>query len=382
MLAASSPPRATATAPVAQPEPIGRKLFRHGVLSLGFNTVIAAVLSVAGRDSFLQNMVYSQLIGISIWLLIDVGRHLIHPQGLLTAKLAAVMTLSGGLVGYFVGSSLGDWVLGHPVLSGWRTAPNAMAGFLLMSLLAATTGVYFFMSREMLASERGKAELAQRQATEAQLKLLQSQLDPHMLFNTLANLRVLIQQDPDRAVQMLDQLNDFLRASLAASRSSEHALQAEFDRLRDYLSLMQTRMGKRLDFSLELPPGLANIPVPTLILQSLVENAVLHGLEPKVEGGRVVVKAFLAAHQLVLQITDDGLGLGLESQPLREGFGITQVRERLKSRYGDEATIEFIALGADSTRANSQNSLKNEASVLSPEPATGCQVTLRLPLPD
>jgi Histidine kinase len=376
MLAASSPPRA----PAALPEPIGRKLFRHGVLSLGFNTVIAAVLSVAGNHSFLQNMVYSQLIGISIWLLIDVGRHLIHPQGHLTAKLAAIMTLSGGLVGYFIGSSLGDWVLGHPVLSGWRTAPNAMAGFLLMSLLAATTGVYFFMSREMLASERGKAELAQRQATEAQLKLLQSQLDPHMLFNTLANLRVLIASEPERAVQMLDQLNDFLRASLAASRNSEHALQAEFDRLRDYLSLMQTRMGKRLDFSLELAPGLASIPVPTLILQSLVENAVLHGLEPKVEGGRVVVKAFLAAHQLVLQITDDGLGLG--SQPLREGFGITQVRERLKSRYGNEATIEFIALDADSTRANSQNSLKNEASEACPEPTTGCQVTLRLPLPD
>lgn len=376
MLAASSP----LLARTSPPESIGRKLFRHGLLSLGFNTVIAAVLSVGGRDSFLQNMVYSQLIGTSIWLLIDVGRHLIHPQGLLTAKLAAIMTLSGGLVGYFVGSSLGDWVLGHPVLSGWRTAPNAMAGFLLMSLLAATAGVYFFMSREMLASERGKAELAQRQATEAQLKLLQSQLDPHMLFNTLANLRVLIASEPQRAVQMLDQLNDFLRASLAASRSSEHALQAEFDRLRDYLSLMQTRMGKRLDFSLELAPGLASIPVPTLILQSLVENAVLHGLEPKVEGGRVVVKAFLAAHQLVLQITDDGLGLG--SQPVREGFGITQVRERLKSRYGNEATIEFIALGADSARASSPNSLKNEASETCPEPATGCQVTLRIPLPD
>jgi signal transduction histidine kinase len=350
--------------------PAMRKLAKHGLIAIVFNAGIAATLSIAGTDSFAHNLVYSQLIGLSIWLLIDGGRHLLHPQGHISAKVAAGLTLAGGLLGYFFGSVAGDLVLGHPVLSGWRIAPKQMAGYLLMSLFAATMGVYFFMSRELLKVERAAAELARQQATEAQLKLLQSQLDPHMLFNTLANLRVLIQQDPDRAVQMLDQLNDFLRSTLAASRASEHSLQAEFDRLRDYLALMQIRMGARLSCQLDLPPELAQIQVPALILQSLVENAVMHGLEPKVEGGSITIRAFQEAQQLVLQVADDGLGFDVEQG--KEGFGLRQVRERLQSRYGSKATINLIALRADSMPATGSNALKNKAS--------GCKIELHLPL--
>jgi Histidine kinase len=200
--------------------PVGRKLVRHGFIAIVFNAGIAAVLSIAGKDSLAHNMVYSQLIGLSIWLLIDGGRHLLHPQGFISAKVAAVMTLAGGLLGYFFGSVTGDLLLGHPVLSGWRNAPNAMAGYLLMSLFAATLGMYFFMSRELLRAERASTEQARQQATQAQLKLLQSQLDPHMLFNTLANLRVLIQQDPDRAVQMLDQISCARRSPPPAPAST------------------------------------------------------------------------------------------------------------------------------------------------------------------
>jgi two-component sensor histidine kinase len=352
--------------------PLGSKLARHGLIAIVFNAGIAAALSIAGKDPLAHNMVYSQLIGLSIWLLIDGGRHLLHPQGLISAKVAAVMTLTGGLLGYFFGSVMGDLVLGHPVLSGWRNAPNAMVAYLLMSLFAATLGVYFFMSRELLRAERAFAEQARQQATQAQLKLLQSQLDPHMLFNTLANLRVLIQQDPDRAVQMLDQLNDFLRSTLAASRASEHSLQAEFDRLRDYLALMQIRMGARLSFQLDLPPELAQIQVPALILQSLVENAVLHGLEPKVEGGRIAIRASQEAQQLVLQVADDGLGF--DAAQRQEGFGLTQVRERLQSCYGDQATIKFIANYPYMAGGEGLKSLQKSSS------ATGCTVRLQIPL--
>jgi two-component sensor histidine kinase len=324
-------------------------------------------------------MIYSQWIGMSIWLLIDVGRHGLHPLGHISAWQASVMTILGGLTGYFFGSAMGDLTVGHDLLGGWRHAPNAMAGYLALSLFAAALLVYFFMSREQLKSERERAEQARQQATQAQLKLLQSQLDPHMLFNTLANLRVLIQSDSDRAVQMLDQLGDFLRASLAASRASEHSLQAEFDRLSDYLALMQIRMGARLDFSLDLPSELAQVQVPTLILQSLVENAILHGLEPKPEGGRIRIRASKQAQQLTLQISDDGLGF--DPALMQEGFGITQVRERLRSRYGSTATIDLIALRAASIRARGLNDIKNEASEHFITEAAGCQVTLRITLP-
>jgi LytS/YehU family sensor histidine kinase len=284
---------------------------------------------------------------------------------------ASVMTIAGGLMGYFFGSAMGDLSLGHELLGGWKHAPSAMAGYLTLSLLAAALLVYFFMSRELIKAERANAQQARQQATQAQLKLLQSQLDPHMLFNTLANLRVLIQQEPDRAVQMLDQLNDFLRATLASSRASEHSLKAEFDRLKAYLELMQVRMGARLSFSLELPPELAQVPVPALILQSLVENAIVHGLEPKVDGGRITIRAAQRGDQLVLTVSDDGLGF--DATQSQEGFGLTQVRERLQSRYSNQATIDLIASCADFIGATGSKDPQS--------PAIGCQVTLRLPMP-
>jgi hypothetical protein len=363
-----------------------RELLWHGFQVTLLSLAISVVLwLLRPQIPLLGQMAYSLSIGWLSWLLIDGGRFFVDqgspyffPRGWRGLALIVV----GVVAGFLLGSLLGDLLNGH---STWqlihqsRGARDTLVYIFMFSMASGTAITLFYYQQGKNAWLQAQVEVASRQASEAQLKLLQSQLDPHMLFNTLANLRVLIQSDTPRAVQMLDQLNDFLRASLAASRSSEHSLQAEFDRLHDYLSLMQTRMGARLQFSLDLPASLASAPVPTLILQSLVENAVLHGLEPKLDGGCVRVQAFLAAHQLVLQVTDNGLGLG--SQPLREGFGITQVRERLQSRYGDQATIELIAISADFIRANGPNSLKNTALEPSPAPATGCQVSLRLPLP-
>src|SRR5690606_21211369 len=141
---------------------------------------------------------------------------------------------------------------------------------------------------------------------EARLKLLEAQLEPHMLFNTLANLRALIAVDPQRAQEMLDHMIAYLRATLDASRATSHPLAAEFERLRDYLALMAIRMGPRLAFQLELPPALAAQPVPTLLLQPLVENSIRHGLEPQVQGGRIKVTARQEGEALVLEVLDTG----------------------------------------------------------------------------
>ena len=144
---------------------------------------------------------------------------------------------------------------------------------------------------ERLAHARADAEAARRAAAENQLKLLESQLEPHMLFNTLANLRVLIGIDPPRAQAMLDRLIAFLRATLNASRSTLHPLATEFERIGDYLALMGMRMGPRLQSQLSLPDALRDVGVPPLLLQPLVENSIKHGLEPQIAGGRIEVDA-------------------------------------------------------------------------------------------
>lgn len=163
-----------------------------------------------------------------------------------------------------------------------------------------------------------------------------------MLFNTLANLRVLIGTDPARATHMLDRLNDYLRATLGASRASSHALSAEFERLRDYLELMAVRMGPRLSYTMLLPDELRDLPVPPLLLQPLVENSLKHGLEPSVCGGAIQVQAQRSGDGLLLTVSDTGVGLG--DEPIQEtGFGLTQVRERLATAYGGAATLELRA---------------------------------------
>jgi LytS/YehU family sensor histidine kinase len=210
-------------------------------------------------------------------------------------------------------------------------------------MIPGAAATYFFSTRSHLAASRAQAERAERLAAEQRLKLLASQLEPHMLFNTLANLRALIGVDPQRAQTMLDHLIVFLRATLEASRSNTHPLAAEFARLTDYLELMQIRMGSRLQMRLTLPDELAARQVPALLLQPLVENAIKHGLEPHVRGGRIDVSAARAGQQLVLSVRDTGAGLAPGASGRGAGFGIEQVRERLSALFGPAASLELAA---------------------------------------
>src|SRR5262249_19149067 len=162
---------------------------------------------------------------------------------------------ASAVVGYFGGSLLADTLVGqHRTHVPFGTDLHALSLILMLSLGFTISAVYFFHSRGKMATLQALTEAAQRSAAEAQLKLLQSQLEPHMLFNTLANLRVLIGSDPERAQAMLDRLIAFLRATLAASRRGSHPLADEFARVDDYLALIAVRMGARLRVQLDLPP--------------------------------------------------------------------------------------------------------------------------------
>lgn len=328
-------------------------LLTHALAAATLNTVIALGITAFGDREFGTTLVYSQSIGLTIWALIDLGRHwLITDPKNQTQRLIWIVPVSV-MVGYLVGTMLADALLGHDMMSEWAAQPRSALGFLSLSLLVGVGCSYYFMSRARLASVRAdiacahaKAEAAQRQAAQSKLKLLQSQLEPHMLFNTLANLRALIGAEPARAQGMLDHLVAYLRATLDASRANTHSLQTEFDRLQDYLELMAVRMGPRLQFKLDLPPALAEQQIPPLLLQALVENSIKHGLEPKVEGGSITISARLNGANLRLEVKDSGIGTGedLNQPPVSDsGFGRVQVRERLQTIFGDQATFELTS---------------------------------------
>jgi hypothetical protein len=284
-------------------------------------------------------MVYSLSISLLTWLFIDVGRFVLWrplnapPPDYWPPPLRAGLLLAAGIAaGYLIGTVLGDAYAGVSTWELLQLNPNRFTGLLVSSLAISVAFIAYF-------HQRGHGEAMARQAREAQLQLLQSQLEPHMLFNTLANLRVLIGIDPPRAQAMLDRLIAFLRATLNASRSSMHPLATEFERLGDYLALMDVRMGSRLQTQLSLPEDLRQVGVPPLLLQPLVENSIKHGLEPKVAGGRIEVSARRDGNLLLLSVLDSGVGLAASGASGDTHFGLQQVRERLRTQFGSRAGL-------------------------------------------
>jgi signal transduction histidine kinase len=327
-------------------------------------TFIAVFLSVVFDDSLGRELVYSFSIGLSCQLLIDSGLHAAawrlagkqadrEPlrRGWPGWQWSVPIIVFGVIAGVLLGYAIAGWILGTPVpppaWNRWRS------WFIVLSVCLLTSiGITaFYWSRGRLAAADANAERAQRAAAENQLKLLESQLEPHMLFNTLANLRVLIVLDPPRAQAMLDRLIAFLRATLNASRVGTHSLAAEFERLGDYLALMQVRMGPRLQFAFDLPHDLRDTPVPPLLLQPLVENCIAHGLEPKVEGGRIDVRAARDGAVLVLTVRDSGIGLSPSAATAGTRFGTQQVRDRLAALYGARASFALAPSAAGGAEA-------------------------------
>jgi two-component sensor histidine kinase len=332
-----------------------RRFSMRGVMVVGFSLTIAVILTAMG-DTLGLSVVYSLCIGLLCWLFIDLGGDLVAARlslplfgseaaraGWIGWAWMVVTVVVGATLGYACGNALANALTGMHKPGPFNANFGEMKTVLLMAFLPAVTISYFLISREVIATQKAEVEAARRQAAEQQLKLLESQLEPHMLFNTLANLRALIGIDPTRAQAMLDQLIAFLRASLDGSRARTHSLAAEFQRLHDYLALMQVRMGPRLDTRFDLPPDLAAARVPPLLLQPLVENSIKHGLEPQIAGGRIDIGAAREGDALVLRVRDSGAGVDASSLSAEGHYGLAHVRERLATLYGERASFELEA---------------------------------------
>ena len=192
---------------------------------------------------------------------------------------------------------------------------------------------------EIMAREKLKVVSSEKQLMQAQMRMLQAQIEPHFLFNTLATIQSLIGRSPEKANLMMDNFIAYLRQSLSASRAQVGTVQQEFDLLRHYLELLKIRMGDRLQFELDLADDLRSEPLAPMLLQPIVENAIKHGLEPKVEGGMVRVSARRAGAQMVLTVADNGLGFSDHADSSGEGVGLSNLRERIAVLYDGRATL-------------------------------------------
>jgi len=200
------------------------------------------------------------------------------------------------------------------------------------------------IAREMAqARQNEQIAAAGRLLAEARLRALQAQIEPHFLYNTLANVVSLIDVQPARARHMLERFIDYLRASLAASRQERATLGAEADMIAAYLDVLGVRMGERLRYRIEVPEQLRAAEIAPMLLQPLVENAIAHGLEPKVEGGEVLLRARQQDGALQLEVSDTGVGLnGTVSKKPGGGVGLSNLRDRLRTMYGPGASVQLL----------------------------------------
>ena len=193
-------------------------------------------------------------------------------------------------------------------------------------------------ARAAMEAHRAEAERqrGEKQMLSAQLRTMQAQVEPHFLFNTLATVQHLVEVDPKRASRMLASLIAYLRAVLPQMREAETTIGREFALARAYLEVLQVRMGPRLAFDVDLPPALADRPMPPMMLISLVENAIKHGLEPVEDGGTIRLTAREAGDRIHIEVANSGAGL---DPAARGGTGLSNIRERLRALYGDRARL-------------------------------------------
>jgi len=255
-----------------------------------------------------------------------------------TAYYAGVSTV-GVLLGYtWMAVALDSRLLLH-----WLRNPHWLAAFGFTSLVISFTLSVIFYWRERharseaaLQAERVRAERTEREAVLANLRALQAQIEPHFLFNTLANVASLVDPDPAKAKRMLESFIRFLRASLNATRSESTTLADEAELISAYLDVLHIRMGERLRYEVDVPPELHSVSLPPMLLQPVVENCIKHGLEPKVDGGTVSVRAHREGSGVAVRIADTGVGF---APTTRGGMGLTNVRDRLRLVYGDRASL-------------------------------------------
>lgn len=234
-------------------------------------------------------------------------------------------------------------------LYGWEFVRTNLAGIYESMLALGLNGLFvslFFLHYFREQEVKIQAHRFERQMAESELKLLQAQVEPHFLVNTLSNVQFLIETDPPAASRIMAHLIEYLRASIPQIRARSTTLGQEGRLVTAYLSIMAVRMGRRLRFEVAVPPELESAEFAPLMLLSLVENAIKHGLDPVAEGGEVRVEAHCESGpgdgaRLVVSVADTGRGLDAAAlqpaQPTGSGLGLANLRERLTALYGSKA---------------------------------------------
>ena len=318
----------------------GSHHWKSAGLMLLVSTAIGILFALMedGGTALLQEVLISDAIGSCIWLMFQVLRLASRDRlSILTCLVIAVpigMVAGGKIQTLFGGYDLiGHWI--HDPVHQLRSIGASLLFASGASVFVALYSVATSYRLELETERRRSAEVSRSQAI-AELALLQAQIEPHFLFNTLAHVQSTIEQQPALGKIMLEHLIRYLRGTLRRSRGSRYALAEEQELIEALLAIAALRLGTRLRYRVTIDAALCNAQLPPLLLQPLVENAIRHGIEPAIDGGEIVIDAQASGDELVLTVGDTGVGF---SGSAPEGVGLSNVRARLSSLYGSRGRL-------------------------------------------
>ncbi len=315
---------------------------RSGILRSYAGTTLfcVAIALVLWTFEIARPLWASMLVSFSIGYSVNTGSLLLQPllMRLLPPIAAVILT---ALISIGVGAGLGSYLLYGDVAAMFSDYSIPLLGlfFGVLGILFFTTQQRLQDTRTALADARADQLDRERALLETQLRLLQAQIEPHFLFNTLSNVVGLIREQPRAAEKMLLDLTTLLRASLNRTRTDTTTLGDELTLVEALLEINRVRMGTRLSWTIEVDSGLRPYPLPPMLLQPLVENAVKHGIEPLEEGGSVVIRARAEDDRLTVVVEDTGAGPNGDADGAPAGVGVRNVQTRLAALFGQNASL-------------------------------------------
>jgi sensor histidine kinase YesM len=324
------------------------KIWFGFLATFAYCTAIAGLLTLLSpKEGFWHEFIFAQCIGFSISIINTLVLSRVPCGKLRYAALSVTLPVS-----IVVGVAIAIRLTG----SGNEVYPNAWQPLLIGLFFGIIASITFVLCErieqlnlEVKQRQLGQIESAKREM-EAQLKMLQAQIEPHFLFNALANVGSLIDHDPRLSRKLLERLNDWLRVALVRTRGDHATLGDELDMLDNYLQILKIRFGERLRWTMDVPDDIRKMAFPPMLLQPLVENAVRHGIEQKIGGGEIVIRAVNKDNGLSVEVSDSGMGLSGDVSV--GGAGLANVRARLTALFGEAGRLTLennAANGATAT---------------------------------
>lgn len=310
---------------------------KRGVI--GYLIVAAMGYALLGWRGWLQYMT-ELWIAYAVTFLLLAWLRARFPQWVPTRPLIVVL-VAGPLFGALLATPIALMPSTPEARTGAVVAGHLAVGFMFASMLALMQISFgLVLSRQKRQADlRQRQILLEREMLANRLAMLQAQIEPHFLYNSLANVQVLTRSNPEAAERMLSHLIDYLRAAVPAMRGGTSTLGRELALARAFLSIMQFRMGERLHFSVEAPAGLSRHELPPTVVGTLIENAIKHGLERSARGGRIDVRAWAEDGRLIIEVADTGIGFTASGG---SGVGLANARERLNLIYGSAAELDLM----------------------------------------